>query len=252
MNKLAQMFARFSPRERRLIIAALVIIVVYVVYVYIAEPLMAKYDDMVQSKQTQLEILEKYQAILAKEAAYSRKKAESEAMKRQINAGLLTGKSPEIATANLQSLVKDFARELDISLERITISPAKPLDGYTEVGIKLPFTCRISELGDFIYRIESADRLLFIPALDIRVANPREPDTLRVSMDIVGFILSPEGAAMAADEAVATPAAADAEPPADPTGEEVAPDSLEEEESIDDLMKSVEEMEKTKNGEGGE
>lgn len=190
MNAISQWFTNLSTREKRLVGTALGIALFYLAYVYIAEPLYQKYDGILQEKAAEKEVLAKYQTILMKRNDYLQKIAQGEALKRQIDNGLIQAVNPEIASAQLQSIVKDFARELDIAFDRITINPLKDLNGYSEVSIRIPFSCYIAELRDFMFKVESSDYLLFISDLDIRVLNTRNPEKLRVSMDVSGFIVS--------------------------------------------------------------
>jgi len=96
-----------------------------------------------------------------------------------------------LASARMQTMLRDFAREANIELERINPATPKVIDNYTEITITLPFRCYVSELRDFLYQIETSEYLFHIGLLDIRVPNPRKPDKVRVNLEVTGYTGKP-------------------------------------------------------------
>jgi type II secretory pathway component PulM len=191
LSRIWRSFLQLSGREQALILVALAIIVGYIGYSYGVEPLLEHYDQLQEELATQRQLLQKKESILARRASYEQKAAQARVLRSFVERSLLPGENPDLASAKLQALLKEFARESGIELDRISPSPPHSVENYTEISISLPFQCYISELRDFLYMIETAEKFLFVPRLEIRVPNPRRPDRLRVMLEVAGYIGKP-------------------------------------------------------------
>ncbi len=185
-------FAQFSIRERRIIIAGIVIIVGYLAYVAVFEPLYRMYQLDKDKLDQEMRLFEKNLTILRKREQSQYKLRQVERMRRMVESGLLSGESAELASANLQAIIKNYAREIGIDIDRVSPSPPKVRNGYKEIRIKLPFRCDVEKLKNFLFMIENSERFLFVPTLDVSVPNPRNPKTLRVNLEVAGFIQQEE------------------------------------------------------------
>ncbi len=177
-----------NKREKILISLAVFILFIYLFVNLVWDPIAQSYSKIKEEYKTKREILDRYQAILSKGKNYENKFKQLESIKRELNRHLLPAEKPELASAKLQALIKEFAKDFDIEIERISPATPKELDNYYEITIRIPFNCYISELKDFLYKIENADVFLYVPSIDIRVPNPRRPNKIRVNMDVSGFI----------------------------------------------------------------
>ncbi len=179
---------RISRREKRLIGVAILAVVLFFSYDYMADFLYyrpLRIREQIFHERNKLERSElKIQAQSKLKGRLATTRREMDRIKRR----LLPGDKPPIAAARLQRIIEEIARQTNVNITSQKID--KPIEhpSVLEVPVEVVFRCNVGELKNFLYRIESHQKLLNIPKWTIRVPNHRNPKEIQVNMTIAGFI----------------------------------------------------------------
>ena len=106
---------------------------------------------------------------------------------------LLSGDTPAVAAAELQTILNDMASEFDLMIASQRIITPKERGIFLEVPVQITTQCTITKLKELLYQIETYSKFLSISSLDVRVVRARDPKDVKATIDISGFILNRNG-----------------------------------------------------------
>lgn len=111
-------------------------------------------------------------------------------VKAALGAGaLLAGESEAIRLAGLQTLIGDIAQRGNLRLRSIRALPRREQGRFELYGVRLQVTTDVAGAQAFLHRLETADQLLLITAVQMtRVAAGRDggPVEVDLRLDILG------------------------------------------------------------------
>jgi type II secretory pathway component PulM len=155
--------ARFSPRERAIVVGGAAILVVVAIWLFVITPLRDRNSataDLVPERE-------------------------------RLNARLLTAASPAVVASELQKLVKDMAAEARTEIRSERILPPEERGDLLEIPVEIAVSAEIRQLVDLLARVEGAQKLLTVKDLRVRVVNVSQPKELLATLTVSGFIQSP-------------------------------------------------------------
>ena len=134
----------------------------------------------------------KYRNAVATAALRGSEAARWETALREAEAGLLTGGTTAVASAELQQWIKDAAARQAIEIRSSEFLPAKPFgEDYFEVPLRVQFQCRLDSLGDFLRELQSGSKAVVVTRWGI-VATGNPEKSLNVNLTISGIVRHPE------------------------------------------------------------
>lgn len=153
--------------------------------------------DRWQAQRADLEVrsttLAKYRAAVEAIGARNAEVMALEARLREAEGGLLSSRTPALASAEMQDLVKQLTTAYSIEVRSSEFLPTKPLGaGYLQVPLGLQFLCRLDQLVNFLKAAEQSPKYLAISKLFIQNPGSKEK-WISVSMTVAGVML-PEAA----------------------------------------------------------
>lgn len=178
-----------NPREGRLLGLAAATALALGVYFYIVEPLVVRgreTEGLTRAREASLErrrLLVGQQSHLTAELDAVTKQLDSEA--RQ----LLRGPTAPLAASELQALIKDVASNGSVEVRSERVLPPADREGLQEVPVELTIAGSIRETVGVLARLESADQLLTIKDLKMRLAAPGQPNDLVTTLTVAGYLL---------------------------------------------------------------
>jgi hypothetical protein len=183
---------RLSPPQRRLVWLVGGGLLLLLFYLAVVNPLLSLEDSWSQELVTRGKLLSKYQSLLkSKNRAIEANKAMKAALTRT-EGQFLTGSNPAVASADLQEILKNLAKEQGVQMTSAKVLPPREAGVYLEVPVQVELTATINQLVTLLYHLEHHKKLLFIPDLDInapRMVKAGDKDVpLQVSMVISGVI----------------------------------------------------------------
>jgi type II secretory pathway component PulM len=183
---------RLSPPHRRLVwlLGGGVLLILF--YLAVVNPLLSLEDSWNQELVNQGKVLSKYQSLLnSKNKVIQANKAMKAALART-EGQFLTGANPAVASADLQEILKNLAKEQGVQMTSAKVLPPREAGLYLEVPVQVELTATVNQLVTLLYHLEHHKKLLFIPDLDINAPRMVKGDNkdvpLQISMVISGVI----------------------------------------------------------------
>ncbi|MDE2059604.1 MAG: hypothetical protein KGL31_03110 [candidate division NC10 bacterium] len=181
-----------SGRERWSLMAGGAVLVAFLVINYVIAPAVSRQMAVRSEHREKLQALERFQTVVEGRRRYERKFAEAEKFFTQLQARLLPGEKLTLAAADLQAMLHKAAGESGVTIVSESIQPPKKAEGFTQVSVELSLNADLKKLRDFLYRIESASKLLIIPKLQVNASFPRPGAELQVTVVVSGYTMGLE------------------------------------------------------------
>ena len=183
---------RLSPPHRRLVWLLGGGLLLIIFYLAVVNPLLSLEDSWNQELVNQGKVLSKYQSLLnSKNKVIQANKAMKAALART-EGQFLTGANPAVASADLQEILKNLAKEQGVQMTSAKVLPPREAGLYLEVPVQVELTATVNQLVTLLYHLEHHKKLLFIPDLDINAPRMVKGDNkdvpLQISMVISGVI----------------------------------------------------------------
>jgi type II secretory pathway component PulM len=183
---------RLSPQHRRLVWLAGGGFLLIIFYLAVVNPLLSLTDSWSQELVNRNRILSKYQSLLKNKNRVIEANKVMKATLVRTEGQFLSGANPAVASADLQEILKNLAKEQGVQMSSAKVLPAREAGPYLEVPVQVELTATINQLVTLLYHLEHHKKLLFIPDLDInapRMVKGGDKDVpLQISMVISGVI----------------------------------------------------------------
>jgi type II secretory pathway component PulM len=158
---------RLSPPHRRLVWLVGGGLLLILFYLAVVNPLLGLEDSWNQELVKGNKLLSKYHSLLkSKNRVIAANKAMKAALTRT-EGQFLSGSNPAVASAELQEILKNLAKEQGIQMTSAKVLPPREAGIYLEVPVQAELTATINQLVTLLYHLEHHKKLLFIPDLDI-------------------------------------------------------------------------------------
>lgn len=181
-----------SSRERRFVVAGGAVLVAFLVINYAVVPAISRQMAVRSGYREKLQALERVQTVVEGKRRYEKKFAEAEALFTKLQGRLLPGEKLTLAAADLQAMLHKAAGESGVTIVSESIQSPKKVEGFTQVSVELSLNADLKKLRDFLYRIESAGKLLTVPKLMVNASFPRPGAELQVTVVVMGYTMGLE------------------------------------------------------------
>jgi len=173
-HSLSEWFARLEPRERLVVAGGAIACAVLLLAVYVIVPFAKRWSDREAAITAKAEQLARLQSLVDSEAALQQVVDELEQSRSRRGRRLLVGTTPALAASTLQTLVRSYADQSRVTLQRVNLSGQDEPEesGLTPVGLQVTVLGDLYGLVDFLYFLQNGEKLLVIDELQV-TANPR-------------------------------------------------------------------------------
>jgi general secretion pathway protein M len=182
-----------KPRGLALALLAGVVLVAYLAVIAPLQALTRDYADSVGDLQFRLE---RYRKI-ARDKERVLEQLEAIKLAGQQDEHYLTRATAALASADLQTLIKETVSKAGGELTSTQVIPERKEDRFTRVAVKVRMNGRTEVIREVLYDFESSTPFLFVQNLNIRpIRMPRNPASrqpqallkLSVDFDVVGYM----------------------------------------------------------------
>lgn len=181
-----------SSRERRFLTAGGAALTAFLAINYVIVPAISNQLVVRSEYREKFQALERFQLVVEGKRRYEKKFAETEGLYKQLQQRLFPGEKLTLAAAELQTILHKAAGESGVTIVSESIHPPKKTEGFTQVAVELSLNADMKKLRDFLYKIESAGKLLTVPKLMVNASFPRIGAELQVTMVVSGYTMSLE------------------------------------------------------------
>jgi hypothetical protein len=183
---------KLTARERRIIIVGACVAVAVLIY-YAAAHVLPNSDSLSQSVELKKKMLLKQRETLSRQALYKTRMEQFSNHLETYRTRLLPGDNYNVAGAELQKILKDFADQsgVEITMKSI-LQEKKTQDLLTKVSVKIDTNCNLEQLVQFITAIENYEKHLKIDDCTISGFQRQKSFEIRPSLTISGYITTRE------------------------------------------------------------
>jgi Tfp pilus assembly protein PilO len=186
--------------EKRAGIALAIAIGIYLVVAQLAVPAwdaMSEKAGAVSEKEDQLR---RYRRALAAKDRYAQLLDQVKKSTTEGEARLIRGDNPSLASVELQTIIEDAAKKLNISLGPRSVTAAKRKDDhFNEITMTLSFEGTPNQMASLLGEFRAAPKFVTVKSLQVtpvstaqeRPAKGEIKKTVRVSMTVAGLLAAP-------------------------------------------------------------
>jgi Tfp pilus assembly protein PilO len=183
---------KITARDKRFLLAGAAAVGLFVLIKFILFPAVDKFSSQKEELAFKEATVAKYTRIIGKQDELQKKLRLLKKDDLKISNSLLKGETPSLSAADIQKTVDRIATSSNIEIQSVKIMESGKQGDLVTVPIQVRFTTDLSRMKNFIYSIETGQKLLTIPNLKISVRNRREPREVIVTAVVCGFMKKEE------------------------------------------------------------
>ncbi len=179
---------KLNAREKKIIIIGLCVVAGVLIY-YAVTLLLPNSENLSQSVDLKKKMLLKQRETIAREETYKIRLDQYNKQLEKDMTRLLPGNNPNVAGAELQKLLQDFANQSGVEITAKNIlPPAKIQDLLIKVSVRVDINCNLEQLVQFLTAIASYDKFLKIDEFNISGYRIQKRFEIRPNLTIAGYI----------------------------------------------------------------
>jgi general secretion pathway protein M len=189
-------WARRSARERRLIVAAGVILVLLLARQTILVPFLAYRENLRDEIEAHRAWLENASLYVTRAEEVTRQRDLLEQRLKQVHAQLVPGDTPDLAAASLQNTLHGLADETGIEIRSTQVMRNEAVDGFRRVSVRVTVAGELRALADFLARLEYNPQRVSITFFEASkrgaVLRGQNARALSATIEVSAFLQGPE------------------------------------------------------------
>ncbi len=174
-------------KERKyILIVGAVLLLIGLVYRLMPENGVLPQDDIALKQ----EKLGKYREITAQKPALEAELATLQEQLKQAEAGLSSGDTPALASADIQNIISKIAEKSHSEVSAVRVLKAEDADNkdYLKLPIQLTLMSNTRQLKDFLYEIESSPKILKVAEMSVRVVRTKPEEQIQTTLTVNGYM----------------------------------------------------------------
>ncbi|MBW2708403.1 MAG: hypothetical protein JRD04_03815 [Deltaproteobacteria bacterium] len=151
-------------------------------------------DDTLALKKKQLV---KYQRMFESGSDLEKDVVRLKVTLKQVESGLLTGKTPALAAADIQKIVHEMAKKSHVEIKMVRVLKPESVDGghYLSIPVQLSIAGATRHLKEFVYQIMTSPKYLTVKKVGITVRlrqtrGKKVTENVSANITINGFLKS--------------------------------------------------------------
>jgi hypothetical protein len=108
----------------------------------------------------------------------------------QLSSGVLSGKTPSLAAADIQKIVGEISSRSEVSIKAVRVLKPEQssFENYITVPVELRFNCNIRQLKEMLYRIDSSPEYLTVNRVQIDAIEGSRYNQIQVLLTVAGIM----------------------------------------------------------------
>ena len=183
---------KMTARDRKVLIIGGVVVAAALIY-FLADSVIPSRAALTAEVGTKKKTILAERELLGQEENYKARVEQYRKRLEQDRTRLLPGDNPNLASAELQKVLADLASRNGVDIIRKDVRPEQKIqDKLVKVSVHIEINCLPDQLVQFLAAIENYDKFLKIDMLFIQWVRLQRKDEIRPSMNVAGFIVTPE------------------------------------------------------------
>jgi len=188
--------AKIDPKRKYFLIAMAFLLaagVVYRIWPQIVSVSIGENDVAIKRKQ-----LSKYQKMVHSAASLEKELSLDRVILEKGEAGLLTGKTPALAAADIQKVLHEIAGKSHVEIRSVRVLKPNEVDGspYLSIPVEVTIKGTIRQFKEFLFQIMTSSKYLTVQRVQIKVSRRRSQgkyitsELIVVKITVNGFLKS--------------------------------------------------------------
>ena len=158
---------KLTQRDKRALTIGGVVILGVFLYLYVISPFLINNGNGSDEIDAQRGLLAKYRRTIAMEDRYQSALDQRKELGIDVSGRLISGHTPALAAAELSSLIRRFAEDTNVHINRENVNPAKQTGSHQKISLQLSISSDVIGLRDFLYQIQNDEKLLDVESLTV-------------------------------------------------------------------------------------
>ncbi|HSB73889.1 MAG TPA: type II secretion system protein GspM [Candidatus Methylomirabilis sp.] len=180
---------KISRREKRVLVGGGLGVLAILAGVYVIEPLVTTQFKIQDELRENRAVLERHELLASEKERYRRKVEALRARYQQAEDLHFKGDKLPVVAAEVQGLLHKLGQDAGITITRENVRPPRKVEMFTEVTVELSVQGELKNIRDFLYKVQTAPKLLTTPRLTIRGMSPRGSTAMVADLQVAGYIL---------------------------------------------------------------
>ena len=146
--------------------------------------------------------LVKYQRMFQSSGDLEKEVAALKGILKQGESGLLTGKTPALAAADIQKVMREMAEKSQVEIKRVRVLKPEDVGGshYLSIPVQLTIRATVRHLKELLYQIMTSSKYLTVEKVGITVTRRRlrrdktqQAESVNADITVNGFLKKSDG-----------------------------------------------------------
>jgi len=177
-----------TERDKKVLIGGAIFVVLYVLVIYVAQPIYKKQKNTASDIENKILFIEKYYAVINQKNLYDSQSKINKDFNASLTQRFLAEHQPGLAAAEMQKILEDISRQAGVQLPRVRVEKVKYIEKLLAVPVELTLLSTMRSLTEFIRLVESHEKFMVIQEVNSRVVKKMDPERLQTRLLIAGFI----------------------------------------------------------------
>ena len=179
---------QIAPRDKKVLIVGGVFIVVYLLFVLIAQPAFRENKLASQKIQDKILFIQKCYEILNQKSYYKAKSTENKSIHTTLSQRFLNQAKPALAAAEQQRLLEELANQTGVNIIRFRVDKPKYVEKLLTISTQVTVRSKLRNLTNFIHRLENNQKFMIIEEISMQRTNKADLEELQTQLTVSGFI----------------------------------------------------------------
>ena len=179
---------QIAPRDKKVLIVGGVFIVLYLLFVLIAQPAFRENKLASQKIQDKILFIQKCYEILNQKSYYKAKSTENKSIHTTLSQRFLNQAKPALAAAEQQRLLEELANQTGVNIIRFRVDKPKYVEKLLTISTQVTVRSKLRNLTNFIHRLENNQKFMIIEEISMQRTNKADLEELQTQLTVSGFI----------------------------------------------------------------
>lgn len=179
---------QIAPRDKKVLIVGGVFIVLYLLFVLIAQPAFRENKLASQKIQDKIIFIQKCYEILNQKSYYKAKSTENKSIHTTLSQRFLNQAKPALAAAEQQRLLEELANQTGVNIIRFRVDKPKYVEKLLTISTQVTVRSKLRNLTNFIHRLENNQKFMIIEEISMQRTNKADLEELQTQLTVSGFI----------------------------------------------------------------
>ena len=179
---------QIAPRDKKVLIVGGVFIVLYLLFVLIAQPAFRENKLASQKIQDKILFIQKCYEILNQKSYYKAKSTENKSIHTTLSQRFLNPAKPALAAAEQQRLLEELANQTGVNIIRFRVDKPKYVEKLLTISTQVTVRSKLRNLTNFIHRLENNQKFMIIEEISMQRTNKADLEELQTQLTVSGFI----------------------------------------------------------------